>query len=385
MDERQPHQEQDAQEPPPAIDPVSNHQSPDIRQPADLSNGAINIRLIALTGIFLYVSFFVLSIAKSIFLPICLALIFNLLLAPIVRGLRKFLVPAPVAAAAILLLFVSGMFFGVMQLATPASQWLERGPQALRLVEQNFLSVKRSVVEMGKATQALEKAARMSDARPTPQVEVKTDSLGGTLVDWTMEFVIGLVATLILLYFFLASGDLFLEKLVKVIPRFSDKRRAVEIVRGIEESISTYLMTVTGVNICLGVLIGATMYVLGMPNPLLWGVMAAILNFIPYVGSIIGLGAITLAATVSFQQIHGIAMVSASYLLLTALEGNFVTPMLLGKRLTLNPVVVVITVLFWGWLWGTLGALLAVPFVASFKIMCDHIEPLSPIGEFLGR
>jgi predicted PurR-regulated permease PerM len=178
---------------------------------------------------------------------------------------------------------------------------------------------------MGKATQALGKAARMSNARPTPQVEVKTDSLGGTLVDWTMEFVIGLVSTLILLYFFLASGDLFLEKLVKVLPRFPDRRRAVEIVRGIEESISTYLMTVTGVHICLGVLIGATMYVLGMPNPLLWGVMGAILNFIPYVGSIIGLGAITLAATVSFDQINVIAMVSASYLLLTALEGNFVT------------------------------------------------------------
>jgi predicted PurR-regulated permease PerM len=385
MDERQPYQEPGAQEPPPAIDPVSNHQSPDIRQLADLFNGPINIRSIALTGIFLYVSFFVMFIAKSIFLPICLALILNLLLAPIVRGLRKFFVPAPIAAAAILLLFVSGMFFGVMQLATPASLWLERGPQALRQVEQNFRSVKRSVVEMGKATQALEKAASMSDARPTPQVEVKTDSLGGTLVDWTMEFVIGLVSTLILLYFFLASGDLFLEKLVKVLPRFSDKRRAVEIVRGIEESISTYLMTVTGVNICLGILIGATMYVLGMPNPLLWGVMAAILNFIPYVGSIIGLGAITLAATVSFQQINVIAMVPASYLLLTALEGNFVTPMLLGKRLTLNPVVVLISVLFWGWLWGPLGALLAVPFVASFKIMCDHIEPLSPIGEFLGR
>jgi predicted PurR-regulated permease PerM len=130
MDERQPYQEPGAQEPPPAIDPVSNHQSPDIRQLADLFNGPINIRSIALTGIFLYVSFFVMFIAKSIFLPICLALILNLLLAPIVRGLRKFFVPAPIAAAAILLLFVSGMFFGLMQLATPASLWLERGPQA---------------------------------------------------------------------------------------------------------------------------------------------------------------------------------------------------------------------------------------------------------------
>ncbi|MEX2491593.1 MAG: AI-2E family transporter [Nitrospirales bacterium] len=382
----QPNHEPDTQEAPPSGDPPSHRKSADIRQLADLFNGPVNIRSIALTGIFLYMSFFVLSIAKAIFLPICLALILSLLLAPLVRGLRNFFIPAPAAAAAILLIFVSGVLFGVVQLATPASLWLERGPQALRQVEQKFRSVKQSVVDVGKATQALEQAASLPDeGRPTPRVAVKTESLGGTLIDWTMEFIVGLVSTLILLYFFMASGDLLLEKLVKVLPRFSDKRRAVEIVRGIEKNISTYLLTVTGVNLCLGILIGSTMYVLGMPNPQLWGVMAGILNFIPYVGSIIGLGAITLAATFAFQQVNLIAMVSGSYFLLTALEGNFLTPKLLGKRLTLNPVVVLISVLFWGWLWGALGALLAVPFLASLKIICDHIEPLSPIGEFLGR
>ncbi|MGB5057019.1 MAG: AI-2E family transporter, partial [Nitrospirales bacterium] len=212
-----------------------------------------------------------------------------------------------------------------------------------------------------------------------------TDSLGGLLIGWTTEFILGLVSTMILLYFFLASGDLFLEKLVKVLPRFSDKRRAVEIVRGIEGNISSYLVTVTSVNVGLALVTSLAMYLLGMPNSYLWGAMAGILNFIPYVGSIIGLGAVTLAATITFEHMNMVALVSGTYLFLTAIEGNFITPHLLGRKLTLNPVIILVSVLFWGWLWGAVGALLAVPFVASLKIICDQIEPLNSIGEFLSR
>ncbi len=370
-------------DPHPSTQPSSK--SADIRQLGELFQGPINIRSIALTGLFVYGTFFVLYLGKSIFLPVSLALIFSLLFAPIVRWCKKFHVPEPLSSGAILLIFVTGLTYGVMQLASPAALWLERGPYMFRQVEQKFKTVKQSVQEMGKATDALEQVAALPEKKRIPEVEVKTESLGGTLINWTLEFSIGLVSTLILLYFFLASGDLFLEKLVKVLPRFSDKRRAVEIVRGIEGNISTYLMAITGINICLGTVIGLIMFFLNMPNPFLWGVMAGILNFIPYVGSMIGLGAITLAAIFTFDETYRILMVSGSYLFLTALEGNFLTPTLLGNRLTLNPVVVLVSVLFWGWLWGTLGVLLAVPFLASLKIMCDHIEPLNPIGEFLGR
>lgn len=352
---------------------------------SQLFQGPINIRSIALTGLFLYASLLVMYVAKAILLPVFVALFLNLLLAPLVRGTERMYIPAPLAAGGILLALVSVLTIGIIQLSTPASLWLDRAPEALNQVERKFRTIKSSVLEMGKATQALEHVASLSVSRKAPKVEVKTDSLGGLLIGWTAEFILGLVSTMILLYFFLASGDLFLEKLVKVLPRFSDKRRAVEIVRGIEGNISSYLVTVTSINLGLALATSLAMYLLGMPNPFLWGAMAGILNFIPYVGSIIGLGAVTLAAALTFEHMNMVALVFGTYLSLTAIEGNFITPHLLGRKLTLNPVVILVSVLFWGWLWGALGALLAVPFVASLKIICDQIEPLNSVGEFLSR
>lgn len=352
---------------------------------SQLFQGPINIRSVALTGLFLYASLMVMYVAKAIMLPVFVALFLNLLLAPLVRGGEKIYIPPPLAAVGILLVLISTLMFGITQLSTPASLWLDRAPEALQQAERKIRTIKSSVLEMGKATQALEHMTSLSESRKTQKIEVKTDSLGGLLIGWTTEFILGLVSTMILLYFFLASGDLFLEKLVKVLPRFSDKRRAVEIVRGIEGNISSYLVTVTSVNVGLALVTSLAMYLLGMPNPFLWGAMAGILNFIPYVGSIIGLGAVTLAATITFEHMNMVGLVSGTYLFLTAIEGNFITPQLLGRKLTLNPVIILVSVLFWGWLWGAVGALLAVPFVASLKIICDQIEPLNSLGEFLGR
>ncbi len=352
---------------------------------SQLFQGPINIRSIALTGLFLYASLMVMYVAKAIMLPVFVALFLNLLFAPLVRGVEKIFIPPPIAAGVILLVLISTLTFGIIQLSTPASLWLDRAPEAVQQVERKIRTIKSSVLEMGKATQALEHMASLSESRKAQKIEVKSDSLGGLLIGWTTEFILGLVSTMILLYFFLASGDLFLEKLVKVLPRFSDKRRAVEIVRGIEGNISSYLVTVTSVNVGLALVTSLAMYWLGMPNSYLWGAMAGVLNFIPYVGSIIGLGAVTLAATITYEHMNMVALVSGTYLLLTGIEGNFITPYLLGRKLTLNPVIILVSVLFWGWLWGVVGALLAVPFIASLKIICDQIEPLNPIGEFLSR
>jgi predicted PurR-regulated permease PerM len=370
--------EREASAQPPSSDFEVNYLS-------QLFQGPINIRSIALTGLFLYASLMVMYVAKAIMLPVFVALFLNLLFAPLVRGVEKVHIPAPLAAGGILLVFISAFTFGIVQLSTPASLWLDRAPEALQQVERKIRTIKSSVLEMGKATQALEHVASLSESRKAQRIEVKTDSLGGLLIGWTTEFILGLVSTMILLYFFLASGDLFLEKLVKVLPRFSDKRRAVEIVRGIENNISSYLVTVTSVNVGLALATSLAMYLLGMPNPFLWGAMAGILNFIPYVGSIIGLGAVTLAAAITFEHMNMVGLVFGAYLFLTAMEGNFITPHLLGRKLTLNPVIILVSVLFWGWLWGAVGALLAVPFVASLKIICDQIEPLNSIGEFLSR
>ncbi|MGH7358694.1 MAG: AI-2E family transporter, partial [Candidatus Rokuibacteriota bacterium] len=157
------------------------------------------------------------------------------------------------------------------------------------------------------------------------------------------------------------------------------------IARDMEEHISKYLVTMTLINVGLGAAVGGAMRLADMPNPVLWGVTAAVLNFVPYLGPVVTLGMIALVSLLTFEGLDRALVAPALYLGLNALEGYLVTPMLLGRRLLLNPVVIFMGIIFWGWLWGIPGALLAVPIMATFKIFCDHIGPLSPIGEFLGR
>jgi predicted PurR-regulated permease PerM len=187
----------------------------------------------------------------------------------------------------------------------------------------------------------------------------------------------------ILLYFLLACDGVFLAKLIKVSPRLVDKKRAVSIVREIEAQISRYLLTITAINIGLGIAVGTTVHFLGLRNPIMWGVLVALLNFVPYLGALTGIICMTLGAVLSFDSLGYAMLFPASYLVLATLEGNFITPMVLGLSLTLNPVVILIALSFWGWMWGISGMILAVPILVTFKIFCDHIEPMAPIGEFM--
>jgi predicted PurR-regulated permease PerM len=215
-------------------------------------------------------------------------------------------------------------------------------------------------------------------------VEIKRPPLIGTILNQTLEAGAAIGVTIILLYFLLASGNLFLQKLVRVLPRFQDKRIAVTIVRQIEKDISLYLLTVTMINAGLGVAVGTAMYGLGMPNPVLWGVMAGCFNFIPYLGAIASAIVLTLVASVTFDQLGHILLVPFVFVALNELEGMIITPAVVGKRLSLNPVAIFIWLLLWGWLWGIPGTLIAVPLLAVIKIICDNIAPLAPMGEFLG-
>jgi predicted PurR-regulated permease PerM len=231
----------------------------------------------------------------------------------------------------------------------------------------------------------VEEMAGQTGRRQPAQVQVEGQTLTGMVFTQTQAFLAGAVVTIILLYFLLASGDLFLRKLVRVLPRLSDKKAAIEIARDMEDQFSKYLVTMTLINVGLGLAVGGAMRLAGMPNPVLWGVAAAVTNFVPYLGPVVTLSMIALVSLLTFEDMGRALVAPGLYLGLNAIEGYLVTPMLLGRRLLLNPVVIFLGIIFWGWLWGIPGALLAVPILVSFKIFCDHIQPLSPIGEFLGR
>ena len=345
----------------------------------------LHVHSVTLTGLFILAVFFTLHLGRVIFLPITIALLFAVLFAPLLRRLRQLHIPEPVGAAILLSLVVATLGYGVSRLAEPAADWAARVPDAFREAEYKLRVFKQPMQEVTKATELLSKAATLDGTKKVQQVEVKSDAWPMKFFSVTGEFLIGVATTMILLYFLLSSGDLFLQKLVKVLPRWPDKRRAVEIVRQIEEQLFRYLFTVTCINLGLGTLVGVAMYLLGMPNPILWGAMAALVTFIPYLGHMFGIIVVMLVAALTFDELGHVFIVGAAYGGLALLEGWFVTPMILGQRLEMNPVVLLVGLMLWGWIWGIGGALLAVPILVAFKIFCDHVEPFSSVGDFIGK
>jgi len=354
---------------------------------ARLFHGPFGVRSIALSGLFILACFYTLYFARDFFLPVVLAIVFNFLLAPVVRALKRFRIPEALSSAVVII----GMFaiVGVLayELSGPLADWLEKAPELGTQLQAKMQPLRKPVEKVSNVGDQLEKLTNMKSAsQKVPQrVELNQGSLLDTLFRGTSKLVFSLVVVIVLLYFLLASGDLFLSKLIHVLPTLSDKKKAVQIAREIEANISKYLLTIAVINAGIGVGSGLIFWALGVPNPALWGAVAGLLNFIPTVGALSVAALVTLVAALTFPSLGHALLVPAAFLGLTMTMGTFVSPLIMGRRLTLNPVVIFLGLSFWGWLWGIPGALLAVPMLAMFKIFCDHIEPLAPIGEFLGN
>ena len=247
-----------------------------------------------------------------------------------------------------------------------------------------MLPIKKPMEKVAQAGGAIENLTATDNQQDkAPTVKVKEHPLTDRLIGQTPELILSALTTLILLYFLLAYDGVFLAKLIKLMPTLSDKKRAVSIAHEIETQVSRYLFTVTMINCCLGFAVGTTVGLMGLPNPLMWGAMVAVLNFIPYLGALTGIICMTLGAVLSFDSIGYAMFFPLSYLVLATLEGNFITPMVMGRSLTLNPVLVLLSLTFWGWMWGIVGVVLAVPILAAFKIFCSHLEPMEPLAEFI--
>jgi predicted PurR-regulated permease PerM len=238
-----------------------------------------------------------------------------------------------------------------------------------------------------KAAAEVERSAAPPPApgtRPAPVVRVKSPGILESLMSGTHVLLTAAALTILTLYFYLATGDLLLRKIVRVLPSLTDKKRAVEIFRETEQQVSGYLRTITLINAVLGAVLGAVFAFLGMPNPSLWGAMVFLLNFVPYLGPVTGIVILSVVAGVTFDTLRHALLVPGAYLVAHTLETNVITPMIMGRRLWLNPLVIFLWLSLWFWLWGFVGALLAVPMLKTLKIFCDNIPPLAPVAEFLG-
>lgn len=323
-----------------------------------------------------------LDFASAIAFPMTLAFMLNLVLRAPVRWFGWLGIPHLPAAALVLLVLLAGAVLGAIRLVEPAGDLLDNVPRYARQVEWKLRSLKKPMERLEATSKKVDELTKTEDVT-TPQVQVQESSTGATLLLGTGEFLSGAAITFFLVFFLLARGDRFLLKAVEAVPRFSDKRRVVELSRGITHDISVYLFTITAINLSLGVCVGVGMWLSGMPNPILFGVMAAAFNFVPFVGGLAGVTLVFFMSLVEFDHLGPALVPPAIYGVLTVLEGFVVTPMLVGRSMSLNPVAVFVSLIVWGWLWGIGGALLAVPMLAVLKIACDRVEALENLGRFL--
>jgi len=340
---------------------------------------------VAINGTFMLLILYTLYLARSVIQPIVMAIFLSFLLRPLVRKLAKWGLPTPIGASAVMLVFLSMVIVGVMLLAEPANQWMNRAPESLPEIQHKLDQFLRSAPHVTNAAAQVEKIAEGRRDQSIQTVEFKSPGLMSTVLMGTKTILGGAVITLGFLYFLLAAGDLFMRRWVESVQTLTQKKRAVAISHALVQTLSTYLVTVTIVNVGLGIATGCMMAALQMPSPILWGVLGGVLNFIPYLGALIGVSILGVVGLLHFDSVGYALLAPLSYWVLTVVESGFISPILFGRQFELNPVMIFGSLVFWGWLWGIPGTLLAVPLLMTLKIICDHSQPLKTLGRFLGR
>ena len=345
-------------------------------------------------GLFILAMFAALYVARDIAMPVILAVVLKLLMQPLVRLLERVYVPRIVGVILMLCLLL-GVFTGIgMAVAGPGSGWANKLPESLPRLQQHLSFIAEPIGDvrhlLKRAEQSVQKETPpepVSTPAPTPTAPaapaVHEAVVLGALFATTADVVTAILTTIVVLFFLLLSGETFLRRLVEILPRFKEKRQAVDIAQQVERNISAYLLTITIMNAGVGVATGVIMWACGVGDPLLWGTVAFLLNYVPVLGPIIATILFTMVGLLMFDSLWTAVLPAALYFAVHLLEGEFVTPMAVAKRFTLNPVLVILSLIFWFWMWGVAGAILAVPMLAVTKIICDSVRSLAAVGHFL--
>jgi predicted PurR-regulated permease PerM len=335
-----------------------------------------------LGGLFIIACMVVLYVAAEIVLPLILALVLKLLLQPFVRLLEGFHIPRAVGAILSVLLVLVAFGGTISMLAGPAAAWAGKLPEAIPKLKDGLSFLHGpidSIQGMMKQVEAFTGASGSLPQAPT----VRPSSLLGAVLSGSATATSGLFTTLLILFYMLVSGETVMRRIVEILPRFKDKRQAVELSLHIEHDVSLYLLTVSCINAIVGIATGGVMWACGVANPVLWGAVAFVLNFVPILGAMVGLVIFLMASVLSLGVSWWALLPVGLYLCIHIIEGEFATPMLLARRFTINPVAVIIALVFWYWMWGVPGAILAVPLLAITKIVCDELRPLRALGHLL--
>ncbi len=323
-----------------------------------------------------------LAIAKTLIIPLVLASFMGLGLNPLVVMATRIHLPRALSALLVMLALGAALAGAVTLLAPPAVEWLQQAPRVIqRDLAPKLKPLKRKLEQANRATESLtgkpRATASATDAKPGFDV---WDVVSVTPRILAFSLTVGL-----LVFFFLIFGDRMLLKLVEVSPSFASKRDVVTIVRNIQSEVSRYIFTYTAINVVLGAATALALWWLGLSDPLLWGALAALANFVPYVGAITMTLVLVVVGIMQFDQLPQALAPAAFFATLTAVEGNLITPVVMGRRLRLSPVAILIWLLIWGWMWGLAGALLAVPMLTSLKLIAERFESWKWLAHLVGR
>lgn len=341
----------------------------------------------AVIGIFIILLGAAIAYARVFLMPVTAAVLLFFVFVPVRRWLwRKGISPA-VSATGITALLVAFLIVMGSMLIVPARQLANDLPQISQQLGQKLETLKASVKSLQKAAKKIDEIAESEPAKPTVVAASDGGSVSSGVVSaataYVPAFFSQLLLTLLLLYFMLASGDLLYLKIVQSFDTMRDKRRAYIALREIEDSIGNYLGAITIINLCLGIAIGVVLYALGMPSATMFGAMAFLLNFIPYIGMLMGVTIMGIVGLVSFDGYFVPLMATMSYVLINSIEGQVITPYFISRRLRMNTVVVFLSVALWAWLWSVIGMIVAVPLLVVIRVLSEHIPALEKFGNFL--
>lgn len=331
---------------------------------------------------------YTLRLARDVLLPITLALIFALLLAPAVSRLQQWRVPRSLAALLLIAISVGGIGGGFYALASPASEWLQRAPEAVSVIRDHLHDVNGDTGDVDAATASLDSLAKEFSSPSDPEIKkvlIADPGWRGEVWETLKNFGVYGTLSVIMLFFLLSSGEALIQRFINSLPSHRDKTTAKELVGQAQQQMSRYLLTITLVNAAVGAVTAFGLWLIDFPDPALWGALAALLRYIPYLGVSITVMLLCIVSAVSFDSLTGILIAPMGYALFTAMVGQFVDPFVHGMRFSLNPIVVFLWIFFWGWLWGAPGVLLAVPLLTLFQVVCQHVERLQAIAHIIGE
>lgn len=329
-----------------------------------------------------------LYVGAGFILPVVLAVLLALIFQPLITAGRRLGIPSFFSAGILIVgLFAAG-FYTVGALAEPARQWVSQAPTTLAKIESKLRVLKRPIEEAGRAAEQVQKLAEAQPAPGTPKekvttVTLKPEGLGLRMINGTLDAVTSIVSVAFLMFFLLGTEGRLLAKIAGFISHAASRESCERMLGEIEKQVSRCLALTTLINLGLGIAVGVALWIIGLPHPVMWGILVFVVNYVPYIGGAIGTVLVAFAGFVAFEEPWQIAAPALAYLVLNTIEGMIVTPMVLGRQFRVDPCFVFVWLMFWGWTWGVAGAVLAMPMLTAVKIICDRVESLQPVSRLI--